>query len=58
MAIAMYSDAVMWSHPFVASGGGPAHEVALICLCISVLFIVVGLGRLSLDRLFFGPRFE
>lgn len=58
MAIAVYSDAVMWSHPFVASGGGPAYEVALIYLCIFVLFIVVGPARLPLDRLFFGPRSE
>jgi len=56
MAVAVYSHAVLWGHPFVASDGGHAYELALIYLCISVLLIALGPGRLSLDRLIFGPR--
>lgn len=58
MAVAVYSHAVLWSHPFVASGGGPAYELALIYLCISLVLMAIGPGRLSLDRLLFGPRSE
>lgn len=56
MAVAVYSHAVLWSHPFVAAGGGPAYELALVYLCISVLFMALGPGRMSLDRVVFGPR--
>jgi putative oxidoreductase len=56
MAVAVYFHAVMRSDPFVASGGGPAFELAAVYFCVAVLLIAVGPGRLSLDRLFFGPR--
>ena len=56
MAVAVYSHAVLWGHPFVASGGGPSYEIALIYLCISLLFMALGPGRLSLDRVIFGER--
>lgn len=56
MAVAVYSHAVLWSHPFVASDGGPAYELALLYLCIAILFIAIGPGRLSLDRVIFGSR--
>ena len=56
MAVAVYSHAVLWGHPFVSSDGGHAYELALIYLCISLLLIAIGPGRVSLDRLIFGPR--
>ena len=56
MAVAVYSHAVLWGHPFVATGGGPAYELALIYLCISLLLMAIGPGRLSLDRVVFGAR--
>jgi putative oxidoreductase len=56
MAVAVYSHAVLWGDPFVASGGGPSYEIALIYLCISLLLVALGPGRLSLDRVIFGER--
>ncbi len=56
MAVAVYSHAVLWGHPFVATGGGPAYELAAVYLCISLLLIAIGPGRLSLDRVVFGLR--
>jgi putative oxidoreductase len=56
MAVAAYSHAFLWGDPFVAKGGGGSYELALVYLCLSVLFIAVGPGRLSLDRLLFGRR--
>ena len=56
MAVAVYSHAVMWGHPFVASGGGPTYELALVYLCISLVLIALGPGRLSADRAVFGMR--
>jgi putative oxidoreductase len=56
MAVAVYSHAILWGDPFVASGGGSSYELALIYLCISLLLMAIGPGRLSLDRVFFGER--
>ncbi len=38
------------------AGGGPAYELALLYLCIAILLIAIGPGRLSLDRVIFGSR--
>jgi len=56
MAVAVYSHAVLWGHPFVATGGGPAYELASVYLCISLLLIAIGPGRVSVDRMVFGAR--
>jgi putative oxidoreductase len=56
MGVAFYVHAVMRGDPFVAKGGGPAYELAVIYFCIAVLLIALGPGRLSLDRALFGPR--
>jgi len=56
MAVAVFKHAISWGHPFVATGGGPAYELALVYLSIAVLMISLGPGRLSLDRAIFGSR--
>ncbi len=56
MGVAFYVHAVMRGDPFVAKGGGPAYELAVIYFSIAVLLIALGPGRLSLDRALFGPR--
>jgi putative oxidoreductase len=56
MAVATYFHAFAWGDPFVAKGGGGSYELALVYLCLSVLFIALGPGRFALDRTVFGPR--
>lgn len=56
MAVAVFKHAVSWGHPFVATGGGPAYELALVYFSVSMVLIALGPGRLSLDRRIFGPR--
>jgi putative oxidoreductase len=40
--------------PFVSMTGGPSSELAALYLACSVLFILAGPGRFSLDALLFG----
>ena len=56
MAVAAWSHAIVRGDPFVGRGG--SYELALLYLCISVLFIATGPGRFAVDRLIFGPRHE
>ncbi len=56
MAVAAYSHAFLWGDPFVATGGGGAYELALVYLCLSVIFLAFGPGRLSFDRAVFARR--
>jgi putative oxidoreductase len=56
MAVAFFYHAVMRGDPFVATGGGPSYELAALYFCVAVLLIVIGPGRLSLDRAVFGRR--
>jgi len=56
MAVAVWLHAVMRGDPFVASGGGSSFELAALYLCIALLLIALGPGRMSLDRAVFGPR--
>jgi len=58
MAVAFYLHAVMRGDPFVATGAGAASEPAALYFCIAVLFIALGPGRMSLDRVLFGSREE
>jgi putative oxidoreductase len=44
-------------HPFVAvKPGGPSFELAAVYLACVILLLLIGPGRLSLDRILFGPR--
>lgn len=54
MLVAVYFHAVMLGHPFVNSTGGGSFELALVYLVLSVLFIIAGPGRFSVDGKVFG----
>jgi putative oxidoreductase len=56
MTVAIYFHAVMRGDPFVASGGGGSYELALLYLCIALLLLAVGPGRIAFDRTLFGGR--
>jgi putative oxidoreductase len=56
MAVATYLHAVVMKDPFVPSGPGGSYELALLFLCLAVLFSLAGPGRYSLDRKIFGER--
>lgn len=58
MAVAAFMHAIQWGDPFVAVGGGPSYELALVYFCVAVLLFALGPGRLSLDRIIFGARAE
>jgi putative oxidoreductase len=55
MVVAVYLHSMVWGDPFVAKGGG-SWELAAVYLCIAVVLIAVGPGRLSLDRMIFDRR--
>lgn len=56
MAVAAHLHAVKLGHPFVPSGPGPSYEPAAVYFCVSLLLLLGGPGRWSLDRLVFGER--
>ena len=43
-------------HPFVASGPGPAWELAAVYFAVAVLLILAGPGKFSADRYVFARR--
>lgn len=56
MAVATHMHAVKRGDPFVSMTGGPAFELALLFFSISVMFIVIGPGKFSLDKVIFGEK--
>lgn len=56
MGVAVYTHAVVFGDPFVKMDASPGgmYEPALVYFVISILFLLVGPGRFSLDRLIFG----
>lgn len=57
MAVAVYFHAVKMGDPFIASGPGQgSYEPAALFFCISVLFMLAGPGRFSLDQLILGTK--
>lgn len=55
MIVAAYFHAVLRGDPFVGKGG-PSYELAVIYLVISLLLMLIGPGRFSLDRKIFGVK--
>jgi putative oxidoreductase len=56
MAVATHLHAVVMKDPFVPQGPGSSYELAAVYLCVSLLFMLGGPGKFSLDRLVFGER--
>ncbi len=57
MTVAVWMHAVVLGDPFASTGKG-SYEPAAVYWCISLLLILAGPGRLSLDRVVFGPKEE
>ena len=53
MIVAMYVHAISFGHPFV-SKGGPSFEPATTYFMISLMIMILGPGRYSLDSKIFG----
>ena len=49
MAAALAMVHVRMGHPFVSATGGPSMELALLYLAASVLLLLAGAGRFSID---------
>ena len=56
MVVAFSMHAFMRHDPFVSKAGGPSFELASVYLCIALVLLTVGPGRVSLDRVIFGSR--
>jgi len=54
MIVATYMHLVVNGDPFVNFTGGGSYDHALQMLVVAVLFLLVGPGRFSVDRLVFG----
>lgn len=55
MLVATYMHAVVFGDPFVSKGGG-SYELALMYLTLSILFLVAGPGKYSVDQKLFGTK--
>ena len=56
MSVAVYLHMIVLKDPYVNQKGGGSYELALIYLCIAILFFVVGPGKYSMDSIIFGER--
>jgi putative oxidoreductase len=56
MMVAVYMHSVMMKNPFVSLTGGLSYELASAYLCIAIILLVLGPGRISLDNKIFGER--
>ena len=54
MLVALHVHIFVRGDPFVNLKGGSSYELALVFLVIAILFLIMGPGRYSLDRLVFG----
>jgi putative oxidoreductase len=55
MAVAVFFHMVVQGDPFVSKGGA-SYELAAIYLCVALVLMVAGPGRLSSDRKLFGVK--
>lgn len=53
MLVATFFHIAILHHPFVDAHGGGSYEIALLYLCISILLLLTGPGRFSLDSVIF-----
>ncbi|MGZ5279724.1 MAG: hypothetical protein ACXWC9_07280, partial [Pseudobdellovibrionaceae bacterium] len=56
MAVAAHMHAIVRQDPFVAKGGGPSYELALVFFGIAFMFLAIGAGKFSVDAKIFGQR--
>lgn len=56
MTVAIYMHWFVMGDPFVNLTGGRSFELASAYLLIALLFVVLGAGRFSLDKMVFGTR--
>ncbi len=56
MAVAVYFHSMITKDPFVNMTGGPSYEPALVFLAITLVILVLGPGKFSLDKKIFGER--
>lgn len=56
MAVATHFHMIIKGDPFVNTKGGGSYELALVYLGVSLLFMALGPGRYSLDKIIFGER--
>lgn len=56
MAVAVLTHLTVMKDPFVNATGGSSYELASVYLSISILLLMVGPGRFSLDSKVFGER--
>ena len=58
MTGAVYFHSLVRKDPFVNLTGGPSYELALVFLGVALVFLVLGPGKFSLDRMIFRERTE
>jgi len=56
MAVATHMHAIKRGDPFVSLTGGPSFELALLFFSITLMFIAIGPGKFSLDKVIFGEK--
>ena len=56
MGVAVYFHMILFKDPFVHPTGGSSYEPSMGYLAIALLFLAMGPGKFSLDRLIFGEK--
>lgn len=56
MLVATYMHMIVLKDPFVSKGAGGSYELAALYLAISILFLMVGPGKFSLDKVLFKEK--